>query len=434
MSRFAYLIDTWPDVYEILKDAEEKLYYDSNITLIKLRQAVEIIVKKILESEENFDQVELVELIDKLDTIDYLNRNFNNKLTNLFHEIRKYGNKAAHEGYKDDELAKYFLDELKDILFQIKKIIKGDNTDYEKNFINPFTFNCNVSIEEELRESKNWFERGVFETKEEFYQRIKNHEGIKIGKIYLEKVEPIITEKIAAFPFSIYKIDETIKFPEIKFIYMNKNDYNDLPKNSSDFEIYSKLDVVNEEVVIDIENTYIFVNKKKYKVNVLVLDSNWYESKDKFKETINRLDPIPIGIVKIKMNEYDIETEKLPIKIEEYYWMSNFFNQKKGYIKIDRNSAKILCKENIIFNLIGKLICWEDSIKVKRCYIESKEFNTSIIINLEKEDNILGYIEQAELGNKEAIYKIGELYFEGEGVEQDYTKAYEWYKKAAELG
>ena len=33
-----------------------------------------------------------------------------------------------------------------------------------------------------------------------------------------------------------------------------------------------------------------------------------------------------------------------------------------------------------------------------------------------------------------AEYKMGEKYFEGKGVPQDYTKAAEWYRKAAEQG
>lgn len=44
------------------------------------------------------------------------------------------------------------------------------------------------------------------------------------------------------------------------------------------------------------------------------------------------------------------------------------------------------------------------------------------------------YFTQAEkLGSKDAIYLLGELYYYGEGVPQDYLKAAEYYEKAADL-
>ena len=44
------------------------------------------------------------------------------------------------------------------------------------------------------------------------------------------------------------------------------------------------------------------------------------------------------------------------------------------------------------------------------------------------------YEKAAEQGNYGAMAQIGVLYANGNGVEQDYAKALEWYKKAAELG
>ena len=44
------------------------------------------------------------------------------------------------------------------------------------------------------------------------------------------------------------------------------------------------------------------------------------------------------------------------------------------------------------------------------------------------------YNKEAELGNSSAMNNIGWLYENGLGVEQDYAKAMEWYEKAAELG
>ena len=42
------------------------------------------------------------------------------------------------------------------------------------------------------------------------------------------------------------------------------------------------------------------------------------------------------------------------------------------------------------------------------------------------------FLEAAKLGNRPAEHNIGTAYYDGKGVDQDYTKALEWYLKAAE--
>ena len=48
--------------------------------------------------------------------------------------------------------------------------------------------------------------------------------------------------------------------------------------------------------------------------------------------------------------------------------------------------------------------------------------------------DIVDIIIQAELGNLEAQYVLGNCYMVGKGVEQDYTKAFEWLNKASLQG
>ncbi len=43
-------------------------------------------------------------------------------------------------------------------------------------------------------------------------------------------------------------------------------------------------------------------------------------------------------------------------------------------------------------------------------------------------------IKNAQSGDSEAQYKLGECYYYGNGVEQDYQKAVEWYEKSAKQG
>jgi TPR repeat protein len=44
------------------------------------------------------------------------------------------------------------------------------------------------------------------------------------------------------------------------------------------------------------------------------------------------------------------------------------------------------------------------------------------------------YLKSAEQGDSVAQCNLGDCYYNGEGVNQDYTKAVEWYFKSAEQG
>jgi|GEM_PF-344902 len=52
----------------------------------------------------------------------------------------------------------------------------------------------------------------------------------------------------------------------------------------------------------------------------------------------------------------------------------------------------------------------------------------------EKENNIDDLIQKANKGDSDAQYELGVMYYNGEDVEQDSAKAFEWYKKAADRG
>ena len=51
-----------------------------------------------------------------------------------------------------------------------------------------------------------------------------------------------------------------------------------------------------------------------------------------------------------------------------------------------------------------------------------------------KETELEELIKNAQSGDSEAQYKLGECYFNGDGIEQDYKKAVEWYEKSAIQG
>ncbi len=48
--------------------------------------------------------------------------------------------------------------------------------------------------------------------------------------------------------------------------------------------------------------------------------------------------------------------------------------------------------------------------------------------------NLNGYRKAAEKGDAETQYQLAECYYNGQGVEEDYTEAIKWYSKAAKQG
>ncbi len=43
-------------------------------------------------------------------------------------------------------------------------------------------------------------------------------------------------------------------------------------------------------------------------------------------------------------------------------------------------------------------------------------------------------LQKAKSGNAEAQYRLGNCYYNGEGVNQDYYEAFRWFKASAEQG
>ena len=58
----------------------------------------------------------------------------------------------------------------------------------------------------------------------------------------------------------------------------------------------------------------------------------------------------------------------------------------------------------------------------------------SVILDDVSDVNYENFRKGAEQGDEEALSAIGSLYFYGDGVEQDYLKALEYWEKAAEMG
>ncbi|APH16262.1 tetratricopeptide repeat family protein [Clostridium sporogenes] len=492
MDRFSFLKIEWPEIYQAICNAEEKSKKDSNTTLIKLAQIVELITKYILK--ENHIETN-TELLDSINLLKDCN-NLNSYMVDLFYKIIVVSNKAIYEDYSDQIIAKSFLDKMFEILvwFAIEygkrdyrkvdlsnmipkdkdifnKYIKSKSyNDTEKNIenetiIKPFTINNEEFFKEENNTDINRYEQDVFETKEEFYKRIKNDEIFSLGRVFIEKSNINETDKVVAFPFSIYKSIQ-IKIPIIDMLYIEKAEFENLSIEEEEYTVFSKLYIIDDKICIDINNIYIEVNNNKCKVHAVVLDISCYESYEKYRNIIYSKKPIPIGMIKLNKNKYDINKNEMPITINYYDWIKKYILNTKAYIEIDRYKAKTLCKENLYYTLNGRLDIFNKKLLIRDYYIQSKSLDKNFKIKLYNSDpmnklrclvdkeeifamNSIGEMYYKEQNYKEAMYwykkasdkgnstsmsNIGFMYYKGKGVEQDYKKAMEWYSKASQAG
>ncbi|CAA6814749.1 MAG: Type I restriction-modification system, restriction subunit R (EC [uncultured Sulfurovum sp.] len=94
-SNFSFLLEHDPIFFQLAFVAEKMFKSDPNTTLVKLRQLGEALAQEMasklgIPSYEYKDQYELIYLLEK-------KLSFSFKVRNLFHTLRKDGNKAVHE-------------------------------------------------------------------------------------------------------------------------------------------------------------------------------------------------------------------------------------------------------------------------------------------------------------------------------------------------
>ena len=140
--------------------------------------------------------------------------------------------------------------------------------------------------------------------------------------------------------------------------------------------------------------------------------------------------------------EYDVLVHE-PYTVEQKaHMLLKSYHENKEWFKCDIPTAIIAIRQaanNTIILESNKhdLINYRQTLfEEKTDYIPYNLRNISIVMQHDTKllEWFLKVAEQAEQGNVDAQSNLGDLYRNGEGVIKNYSKAFEWYLKAAEQG
>ncbi|MBU5591302.1 DEAD/DEAH box helicase family protein [Clostridium sp. MSJ-4] len=102
MSNFSFLNKKWPILAKLGTQAESYLHTDNNASMLKMRMFGEKIIDHMLAALK----IEVDRFVTQDDKIKLLrNTGINGAIPDLFDIVRRYGNKANHEGYENKKVA-----------------------------------------------------------------------------------------------------------------------------------------------------------------------------------------------------------------------------------------------------------------------------------------------------------------------------------------
>ena len=119
-----------------------------------------------------------------------------------------------------------------------------------------------------------------------------------------------------------------------------------------------------------------------------------------------------------------VNTEVNPPKVESISSngriKENTRNNKNGIVAA-------ICGIVIFIIAVGSFILWKNSNGYSSSGYIPQLVNGNLVYSTE-------LVKNAKNGNREAQLNLGNCYYEGYGVEQNYSEAVRWYRKAAEQG
>ena len=446
METFTFLKNDYPELYLLCSDVAKYINTDNSISMLKARQAIEYIVKYLgAETDDLF--VNINNLEDK--------NIASSRIIDLFHLIRKKANKSVHNEINSD--TEGVLDALIEICVWLavgrdrKSISIIKFTDKEKFFQKKYGKIDAETIEEELEEvdtinplevvgnfsdedieTTDVLEQDVFETYEEYCERIESMPAIKIGYAFLDSSQ---IDDYCEIAFPLFHVS---KHPKIEAASVAAFYASDIGGKNIDGIIKAKLKIYEGKIYYDYDSVTLQDDDNEIELFPISWEKYGYETEEQFDERIKRLPLLPVAIAKPIRKEYNLQKQILPFETISLSYVSNYFMKRRIVCSVDRDNAKTLCLMKSPFKVYAH---FKDLQTTEYLLIFNQEGDSVLFVKGERttikdlaESKYELYYDLAQRGNTNAQCNLGRCYEYGYGVNENEQEAFEWYKIAAENG
>uniref|UniRef100_UPI00260A0DA0 tetratricopeptide repeat protein n=1 Tax=uncultured Anaerovibrio sp. TaxID=361586 RepID=UPI00260A0DA0 len=451
MGNFNFLKKDYPELYQLCSDAAKYIDSDKSISMLKARQAIEFIVKY-LGSEADDLFVNINNLEDK--------NIANSRIIDLFHLIRKKANRSVHNDVNAD--TEGVLDALTEISvwlmvgYDKKNISITQFNNREKFFLRKNGYYGDESVEEGFKVSDtinpleavgrfsdediepiDALEQDVFETYEEYCERIESMPPVKIGYAFLDSSQ---IDDFCGIAFPLFHVSKhsKIESSSVAAFYASN-----ISKDTNiDGILKAKLKVCGDKIYYDYDSVTLQDDNDEIPLSSVSWEKYDYETEEQYARRISNLPLLPVAIAKPIRKEYDLQKQSLPFETISLSYVSKYFTEKRILCSVDRDNAKKICLTKSPFKVYAQI---KDIQTINELQIFNQEQDIVLIIKdrqtaIKKlvDFQLELYLELAEQGNTNAQYKVAKCYDEKYGDEDNgkkaEQKAFEWYKKAAEHG
>ena len=451
LNKFAFLKQEWDTIYEIIVEIENNLYINPNISLIKLRQLEEVVIKAISEYEDKYISIVGENLKTSVESL--INGGIiPKKFLVLLNEVRRFGNKAAHENYSDlskaqslFELSYEFLvwfacnysnndysdfirllDIQDKVIFQeylLEKryiISKGTSLNTKASLdvdYDPLSISMPPITKELITGDSNYFTKDVFETDGEFKLRIESSAFHTLGIAKIEINEYNYYNDTLLFHGLINK---GLPFRAINFniFYVETQQLREYIKIGEIIKcnLLGKLIVKEGVVQVDKEELYIKIKDNIIHISPLYLKKYNDETLDGFNQRISKLPSIVIGISKFKKQEYNIELEIFPIDISYFKFAEEFNKFKDAFVFLNKEYAKKLYETSIIWSIQAKFKVIGSTAVIQKLFISVnnsiEELSLIPIQSFDDDFEMIKFASKCYSENKSKMYKLLNMYAE----------------------
>lgn len=447
MSRFQFIADEYPEIFALCSEAEKNKRTNVDLSMLKARQALEKMLS--LADPDSLED-------NLFDQINSLSGECSPSEMENMHTLRRLSNKAVHgesvyEEQVDEALkalllsccwlyfkvdgkscpVSLFLPEDRGMVTPyVKKSLKGvlgAQQGLKTNHgTNPLAFDN--TFDEAENEEQRPLDKDIFETKEEYEERIQKLPPVHLGFGIIDVKQTDSYTRLAFPRFSLIK-NRNIAGADIKAFVGRIEEKTD---EDYDGEILVALKVYKENVQYDYSRVILKSGTKELPLTALYWKPFAYETPHDFQNRMEQLPLLPIGVCKPIRQKYDMGKQLLPFQVSGFSFVQDVFRTHELSISADRHQAKQICQERGLWCIYGRVQCKENS-----CFIEAESISNGKIQKSIYKDNDKIQIVNVNIEDRQSAKEwnhLGNCYYHGQGVEQDYVEAVKWYRKSADQG